>query len=90
VAWFEIWVPGREPDRQKTVSVLDKFPGRGMQMAEYRAYIMDQDGHVSRAIELICPDDETAKEYAEQLADGHDVELWQGDHQIATFDRKPE
>jgi hypothetical protein len=39
---------------------------------------------------LICPDDETAKEYARQLADGHDVELWQGDHQIATFDRKPE
>jgi len=45
-------------------------------MAEYRAYIMDRDGHVSRAIELVCPDDETAKKQARQLVDGHNVELW--------------
>ncbi len=55
-------------------------------MAEYRAYILDEDGHVSRAVEFVCADDESAKKYARQFVDGHDVELWQRDRQIATFD----
>ena len=33
-------------------------------MAEYRAYIMDKDGLISRAIGLVCPGDEAAMEYA--------------------------
>jgi hypothetical protein len=48
-------------------------------MANYWAYIIGTDGHVLRAVELICPDDDIAKEYAKRLVDGHDVELWQGD-----------
>jgi hypothetical protein len=73
------------------ISVLGKFPDFWeAENAEYRAYILDQDGHVSRAIELVCPDDETAKKQARQLVDGHNVELWQGDRQIATFDCEPE
>ena len=40
-------------------------------MAEYRAYIMDKDGLISRAIGLVCPDDETAMEYAKQFVEGH-------------------
>jgi len=59
-------------------------------MAEYRAHILDEDGHVDRAILFLCPDDEAAKKYARQFVDGHDVELWQGDRQIATFDCEPE
>jgi hypothetical protein len=38
--------------------------GSDANMAEYRAYIMDKDGLISRAIGLVCPDDETAMEYA--------------------------
>ena len=57
-------------------------------MAEYRAYIMDKDGLISRAIGLVCPDDETAMEYAKQFVDGHDVELWQHDSRIAMFKHK--
>jgi hypothetical protein len=45
--------------------------------------IVGSDGHFLRAIELVCPDDETATEYAKRLVDSHDVELWQGDRQIA-------
>jgi hypothetical protein len=52
-------------------------------MAEYRAYIVGEDGHFVRAVELVCPDDETAKEYAKQLVDGHDIELWQQERLIA-------
>jgi hypothetical protein len=57
-------------------------------MAEYRAYIIGTDGHFVRAVELLCPDDDIAKEYAQQLVDGHDVELWQGERQIVKFDHK--
>jgi hypothetical protein len=58
-------------------------------MVGYRAYIIGIDGKFLRAIELVCPDDDSAKEYAKQLVDGHDVELWQGERKIGTFDRKP-
>jgi hypothetical protein len=59
-------------------------------MTGYRAYIIGQDGHFLRAVELVCPDDEAAKQYAGQLVDGHDVELWAGDRKIATFASKPD
>ena len=62
--------------------------GSDANMAEYRAYIMDKDGLISRAIGLVCPDDETAMEYAKQFVEGHDVELWQHDCRIATFKHK--
>ena len=55
------------------------------QMAEYRAFIVGIDGRFLRAIEVACPDDESAKEHARKLVDGHDVELWQCDRKITTF-----
>ena len=54
-------------------------------MPGYRAYIIGIDGRFIRAIELVCPDDDTATQYAKQLVDGHDVELWQGDRKIEVF-----
>jgi hypothetical protein len=59
-------------------------------MAEYRAYIVGEEGRIVRAVELLCPDDESAKEYAKNLVDGHDVELWQGERKIAKFHHKPQ
>ena len=59
-------------------------------MAEYRAYIIGVDGHFVRAVEILCPDDDAAKEYAKSLVDGHDVELWQGERKIAKFEHKPQ
>ena len=58
-------------------------------MPDYRAYIIGPDGHFDRAVHLDCADDAEAKEQAEQLVDGHDVELWQRDRKIAMFRRKP-
>ena len=46
-------------------------------MPEYRAYLIGPDGHIVKRIELVCADDETAKEQAKALVDGHDIELWQ-------------
>ncbi len=59
-------------------------------MPDYRAYIVGIDGRFVRAVELLCPDDDSAKEYAQNLVDGHDVELWQGKRQIARFQHKSE
>src|SRR4051812_34966704 len=36
-------------------------------MPEYRAYIVGLDGHFLRSVELVCPDEKTAKEYAKNL-----------------------
>jgi hypothetical protein len=52
---------------------------------EYRIYLIGSDGHIKSRVDLICADDEAAKEHAKQLVDGHDVELWQLDRKIATF-----
>jgi hypothetical protein len=54
-------------------------------MADYRVYIIGADGHFLRSVELVCPDDEKAQEFAKQLVDGHDVELWERDRKVATF-----
>jgi hypothetical protein len=85
-------VSSREPKRRKVIFVTGLNSRRGVDaaIAEYRVYILDQDGHVSRAIGFVCPDDEAAKKYARQFVGGHDVELWHGDRKIATFDCEPE
>jgi hypothetical protein len=59
-------------------------------MSHYRAYVIGQDGHFIKSVILDCESDDAAIEAAKQLVDGHDIELWQLDRQIAKFDRKPE
>jgi hypothetical protein len=58
-------------------------------MAQYRAYLIGDDGHFYDAVPLVCDDDAEAIVMAERLAIDHDVELWQLDRKIATFSRKP-
>jgi hypothetical protein len=54
---------------------------------EYRAYLIGTDGQIESRVEFVCEHEEAAKERAKQLADGHDVELWQLGRKIATFSR---
>jgi hypothetical protein len=65
-------------------------PDREQSMQHYRVYVIGQDGHFIRSIDLSCADDSAAIESAKQLIDGHDIELWQRDRRIARFDTKPE
>jgi hypothetical protein len=58
-------------------------------MTDYRVYVVGNDGHFVRAVQLDCPDDNAAIESAKQFVDGLDVELWQRDRLVARFDRKP-
>jgi hypothetical protein len=48
----------------------------------YRAYVIDQDGHFLEVVNLECASDAAAVEAAQQLVNGHDVELWQEDRMI--------
>jgi hypothetical protein len=59
-----------------------------LDMQEYRAHLLGPDGRIQSRIDLLCADDSAAKEYAKQLVDGHEMELWQRDRKIATFPRK--
>ena len=45
-------------------------------MPLYRVYIMDEEGQLEGVLNLDCANDLSAKTLAEQLADGHEVELW--------------
>jgi len=58
-------------------------------MLEYRAYLIGDDGLISHRVDMVCDDDENAKERAQLAADdGHTVELWQGTRLVATFPTK--
>jgi len=55
-------------------------------MAHYRAYLLDHDRHVISVANLQCADEQEARERAQQLVDGNDIELWQLDRRIAVFE----
>jgi hypothetical protein len=59
-------------------------------MPDYRAYIIGIDGHFTK-VEFLHnhPDDATAIKAAEQLVDGHDVELWDRDRMVIRLVQKP-
>jgi hypothetical protein len=59
-------------------------------MPEYRIDFIGALGNFLRSIRIDCTDDRGAIESAKQFIDGHDIELWQLDRQIARFDRDTE
>jgi hypothetical protein len=54
-------------------------------MEEYRAYLLGPDGRIASRIDLICEDENAARERARQLAHDCAVELWCGDRKIAEY-----
>ena len=44
---------------------------------------------IQSSIALDCAGDDAAIESAKQLDDGQDIELWQRDRKVATFQAKP-
>jgi hypothetical protein len=55
-------------------------------MKGYYAYIIGDDGHIVNRVDVLCDDDDEAKRCAQQLVDGHAVELWQEARMIASFE----
>ena len=64
---------------------LTHLPAQARRWPSIESASLKRNGHFLGAIELICTEDETAKQYAKQLVDGHDAELWQQDRRIAKF-----
>jgi hypothetical protein len=56
---------------------------------EYRAYTVGLDGHFIGHRGFVCGNDNDAVEWAKQLIDGHDIELWSGERFIIRLDHKP-
>jgi hypothetical protein len=54
-------------------------------MAEYRAYVIGEDGHIRNFRAFVCDGDADATVWAKQLLDGHDIELWSGDRFVIRF-----
>jgi len=55
-------------------------------MREFRAYIVDGEGHITLRIDLEVQDEAEAMERAKSLVDGHAVELWEGATKLAKFE----
>lgn len=45
-------------------------------MTEYHAYVIGPEGQTLNRIELLCDEENQAKERARQLVDGHAIELF--------------
>ena len=58
-------------------------------MQEFKAYIIDRDGHITGRVDLVCEDEVSARHRAKQLVDGHAVELWQAKEKIDRFEPPP-
>jgi hypothetical protein len=56
-------------------------------IAEYRVYILDQDNNSRKTNRLECDNDDDAREMANQLVNGLDVELWQRGRLAAKFQK---
>jgi hypothetical protein len=54
-------------------------------MPQYRAYILDPDGHITERVDLLCKNGKDAEERAQGLAGSCDVELWEENRRLATF-----
>jgi hypothetical protein len=57
-------------------------------MVDYRAYVLDKDGHIIKAEPLSCESDDEAVTAAQLFVDGHDVEIWQRARFIRRLPRK--
>jgi hypothetical protein len=57
-------------------------------MPDYRAYIVDSEGHIKSFEVITAPDDEQAVRAAQQYVDGCDVEIWELDRKIAVLTKK--
>ena len=52
-------------------------------MADYRAYVIDENGHFIKHRGFVCANDTDATVWARQLMDGQDIELWSGPRFVA-------
>jgi len=55
-------------------------------MEEYRAYIIGRLGHIINRVDILCSDENEARQLAKRVVDVHAVELWQAGRFIERFE----
>jgi hypothetical protein len=58
-------------------------------MPEYRAYLVDTEGHFQGFEPLVCANDDEAIQKAQTLVDDCDIELWSGPRLVNRLKRNP-
>ena len=58
----------------------------GGKMKEFRAFVLDESDHVKGHVNLLCTDDDDAKQQAGELVVDCPIELWEGKRRIARID----
>jgi hypothetical protein len=53
---------------------------------EYTAYATGPDDRIVMRIDLVCADDDAAKERAREIVDGHAIELWRDKTLLARYE----
>ena len=56
---------------------------------DYRAYLLDEQGHIVDAHPFVAPGDEAALMLAYQYANGLDVEVWHRARRVGLIPREP-
>ena len=56
---------------------------------DYRAYLVDEHGHIFDAYAFVAGSDEAALIYARQYANGLDVEVWHRARRVGLIPREP-
>jgi hypothetical protein len=56
---------------------------------DYRAYLLDEQGHIIDARLFVAPDDQAALSHAYRYVNGRDVEVWQRSHRVGVIPGEP-
>jgi hypothetical protein len=62
---------------------------RGDSQMDYRAYLVDEQGHIADAHVFVAATDEAALIKAHQYANGLDVEVWHRARRVGLIPREP-
>jgi hypothetical protein len=62
---------------------------RGDSQMDYRAYLVDDHGHIIDAHTFVAASDEAALMHAHQYANGLDVEVWHRARRVGLIPRQP-
>jgi hypothetical protein len=58
--------------------------GEEVEMPEYRLYAVTRDNHFNGApAQITCESDEDAILKAQEMVNGHDIELWSGNRRVS-------
>jgi hypothetical protein len=58
-------------------------------VAWYRIYFFDRGGHIGRALDIECEDDQDAVRQMDEHKHAYAVELWQRERRIRRFEPDP-